>query len=110
MHGNNTHLYDQDIARWGQATAVDKDLAVQIGPEMTRDLLKSLTFLQRNILGPWSCTTCVPAAVPHQQAAARWWRGGGALVVSRAVAPRGPRPRVAGCRQDRQCSAAARRG
>jgi len=42
----------------------------------TRDLLKSLTFLQRNILGPWSCTTCVPAAVPHQQAAARWWRGG----------------------------------
>ena len=50
-------------------------------------------------------------AVPHQQEAAPWWRGGGALVVRRAVAPtRGPRPRVAGCRQDRQCSAAARRG
>jgi len=81
MHGNNTHLYDQDIARWGQATAVDKDLVVQIGSSDDTRPIEIPHFLAAQHLRPLVLhhlrARCRPAPAGSGALVARGWGTGG---------------------------------
>jgi len=77
MHGNNTHLYDQDIARWGQATAVDKDLVVQIGSSDDTRPIEIPHFLAAQHLRP--------LVLHHLRARCRPSPAGSGALVARGV-------------------------